>query len=872
MIRVNPLALIDAYKADHVTQYIDGTEEIYSNMTPRSNKYAKSLSPHMSDKVVHFNLQGLLIAYVIAMNEQFFNLPKDVAINQYRRRMDKVFGKGVINTKHIENLHDLGYLPLFIKSLPEGSLVNMKIPVMTIRNTLPEFSWMVNHIESMLSNMLWKSSTVATISYSFKRLLYSYAVRTGTDLASVDYQLHDFSYRGTTGTDDACFVGAGHLTSFLGSDTIPASEYIEDYYCFTEEDKDVSYSSSIPATEHSVMSLGIAYFQGEDSTREAQLEAERKLFKELLTVKYPTGMLSVVSDTYNLWDVLTKVVPSLKDEILARENGKLVCRPDCYSEDTSILTTEGWKPFPDLKETDMVAQVLDNGSYEFVYPTQIIDAPYEGEMVSFKDHHGKVDLLVTPNHRMVLEQNGKERIVFAEKLKAKGNHFQKMTRSAKSNKHSNKTTDIQRLKIAFQADGSYVTKSNNYIRFSFSKKRKILRMQDLLIRSGLQYKEYQLSDGKVEIQIKTNAANFSKDFDWINFSEVGHQWANDFIDELSHWDSSIRNEGRFKFDTTNKKVIDKVELIAIAAGRGVFITETEDNRQPHFSNVHTAHIMIDNKIGGQSWKKTVVDYSGRVYCVKVPSGKVLVKRNRCTMVSGNSGDPVKIITGYRVYECDSTTSGMTKYSIIGAMSGITKSHYEAIKMNGLYWKIDKLDEQLTEEEIKGGVELLWETFGGTLQTGSCGKEYKLLDSHIGMIYGDSITLERADQILTRLADKGFASGNVVLGVGSFSYQMLSRDTYGYAMKATNAVVRDSGIALFKDPITDNGVKKSAQGLLRVEKVSDNSPEGYSYVVYEKQTEEQEKQGELKPIFKDGQFVNLTSFQQVKDNISHALNN
>lgn len=565
MIRVNPLALIDAYKADHVTQYIDGTEEIYSNMTPRSNKYAKSLSPHMSDKVVHFNLQGLLIAYVTAMNEQFFNLPKDVAINQYRRRMDKVFGKGVINTKHIENLHDLGYLPLFIKSLPEGSLVNMKIPVMTIRNTLPEFSWMVNHIESMLSNMLWKSSTVATISYSFKRLLYSYAVRTGTDLASVDYQLHDFSYRGTTGTDDACFVGAGHLTSFLGSDTIPASEYIEDYYCFTEEDKDVSYSSSIPATEHSVMSLGIGHYQGKDTSRQSQLDAERELFKELLTVKYPTGPLAIVSDTFNLWDVLTKVVPSLKDEILARENGKLVCRPD-------------------------------------------------------------------------------------------------------------------------------------------------------------------------------------------------------------------------------------------------------------------------------------------------------------------SGDPVKIITGYRVYECDSTTSGMTKYSIIGAMSGITKSHYEAIKMNGLYWKIDKLDEQLTEEEIKGGVELLWETFGGTLQTGSCGKEYKLLDSHIGMIYGDSITLERADQILTRLADKGFASGNVVLGVGSFSYQMLSRDTYGYAMKATNAVVRDSGIALFKDPITDNGVKKSAQGLLRVEKVSDNSPEGYSYVVYEKQTEEQEKQGELKPIFKDGQFVNLTSFQQVKDNISHALNN
>ena len=107
---------------------------------------------------------------------------------------------------------------------------------------------------------------------------------------------------------------------------------------------------------------------------------------------------------------------------------------------------------------------------------------------------------------------------------------------------------------------------------------------------------------------------------------------------------------------------------------------------------------------------------------------------------------------------------------------------------------------------------MWDIFGGIENS----KGFKELDSHIGAIYGDSITLERATQICERLKLKGFASTNVVLGIGSFTYQYNTRDTFGFAMKATYGEVDGNGREIYKDPITDDGTKKSAKGLMKIE--------------------------------------------------------
>jgi nicotinamide phosphoribosyltransferase len=160
---------------------------------------------------------------------------------------------------------------------------------------------------------------------------------------------------------------------------------------------------------------------------------------------------------------------------------------------------------------------------------------------------------------------------------------------------------------------------------------------------------------------------------------------------------------------------------------------------------------------------------------------------------------------------------------------------------------------LTPEQ-KGAVECLDEIFGHTLTD----KGYKQLDEHIGIIYGDSISPHRAYEILDRLEKKGYASGNVVLGIGSFTYQFLTRDTMGFAIKATYAVVNGEGVQLYKEPKTDPG-KNSAKGMMRVEK----DKNGEYYLIDKLDNDEG---GCLQTIFKDGKFMNECSFEDIRNNL------
>lgn len=167
-------------------------------------------------------------------------------------------------------------------------------------------------------------------------------------------------------------------------------------------------------------------------------------------------------------------------------------------------------------------------------------------------------------------------------------------------------------------------------------------------------------------------------------------------------------------------------------------------------------------------------------------------------------------------------------------------------------KVEKTPEQ------KGLVECLWDTFGGTVTD----KGFKLLDEHIGAIYGDSITLERQEQIISRLKAKGFAP-TVVLGIGSYTYQYVTRDTHGSAVKATNVVKNGVDTPIFKDPKTDS-TKKSAKGLLRVEK------ENGKFVMYDQQTREQEQEGLLEVVYENGTLLRETSLSNIRALVSGSL--
>jgi nicotinamide phosphoribosyltransferase len=219
----------------------------------------------------------------------------------------------------------------------------------------------------------------------------------------------------------------------------------------------------------------------------------------------------------------------------------------------------------------------------------------------------------------------------------------------------------------------------------------------------------------------------------------------------------------------------------------------------------------------------------------------ILARDGKLVIRPDSGDPVDILCG-TIKENTNTLQGNIEDAIIdNRKDGV----------DGLY------------PHQKGVIELLWDVFGGTVNE----QGYKVLDSHIGAIYGDSITIDRANEICRRLADKGFASTNVVLGIGSFTYQYNTRDTFGFAMKATYVEINGEGREIFKDPITDDGTKKSATGLLCVEELPDGK-----IGLYDKVTWNTEDTGLLQTIYKDGVFYNQTTLTEIRKKISNLIQN
>lgn len=291
--------LTDFYKVGHKDQYPEGTSLVFSNLTARSSRVPGA------DGVVFFGLQAFLQELNMDAKEFFRN--SLYWLDQYS---DVVEHAGLpVDTSHWRALADLGYLPIEIRAVPEGTLVPIGAPMLTIHNTNPDFFWLTNYLETLMSAELWQPITSATTARRYRQILESAAKRSGMDPAFVDWQGHDFSFRGMAGSHAAVKSGMAHLFFFRGTDTIPAIQGLRDSYRARG-----FIGGSVPATEHSVMCAG-----GEDG--------EFETFKRLITETYPTGIVSIVSDTWDLWTVLTDYLPRLKDEILARD-GKVVIRPD----------------------------------------------------------------------------------------------------------------------------------------------------------------------------------------------------------------------------------------------------------------------------------------------------------------------------------------------------------------------------------------------------------------------------------------------------------------------------------------------------------------------------------------------------------------
>jgi nicotinamide phosphoribosyltransferase len=240
---MNALFLTDGYKTGHAAQYPKGTSFVYSNLTPRANKYA----PNGADHLMAFGTQMTIQRIHESFDTYFFSQPKEKVIAEAKKELSMYLDTDY-DVSHFEALHDLGYLPIKVKGIKEGKLVPIKIPVVTICNTLPEFYWITNYLETILSNLLWKPMTSATIAYEYRKLLKGWQTKTDKERDwFVDWQAHDFSMRGMDSIEAVISSGLGHATSFSGSDSLPVIHGARKYY-----DAEGFVIGSVNATEHSV--------------------------------------------------------------------------------------------------------------------------------------------------------------------------------------------------------------------------------------------------------------------------------------------------------------------------------------------------------------------------------------------------------------------------------------------------------------------------------------------------------------------------------------------------------------------------------------------------------------------------------------------
>lgn len=307
--KTNPMLLIDFYKAVHAEMLPKNITKSVSYFTPRMSRIKRW------DKVVMFGLQGFIKTYLIDyFNEEFFDKPFEEIIYEYKRIMDASLGKDTYKIDKIENLHKLGYLPIEIVALPEGTIVPMHVPMFGITNTHKDFAWLPQALESLVSAEMWHPMLAATVGKTYRDIVNYYYDLTCDDSIPKSKALGAFDFRGEECLESAVKAGAGWCLSFLNTATVPTIPYLEkNYFCDCTKE-DVAYGS--PSTEHSVMCSNYA-IDGDEIT----------LLRRLLTEIYPNTSFSAVLDSYDYWNVINNILPQLKTEIM-NHNGCMLMRGD----------------------------------------------------------------------------------------------------------------------------------------------------------------------------------------------------------------------------------------------------------------------------------------------------------------------------------------------------------------------------------------------------------------------------------------------------------------------------------------------------------------------------------------------------------------
>lgn len=326
------LLLCDFYKTVHSEQYPKNMTKIVSYFTPRMSRVEDT-------HLVMFGLQAFIKQYLIEyFNENFFNKPKDEVLADYNRILTYTLGEGSYESEKVANLYDLGYLPIEIRAIPEGTLVPVKVPMIEISNTHPQFAWIVNAIETIMSCSLWHPMISANVGYKYRQIVDKYYDKTVDDNIPHARALGDFSMRGQESLESATKSSAAFCLSFLNTATVPAIPFLEKYYNCDCTKEPVAYGAI--STEHSVMCSNYA-LDGSEET----------MIKRLLNEIYPNQSFSMVSDSYDYWNLVDNILPKCYGDIIKHkdayvivksgtENGCITAVDPFKSEEINIIPTK----------------------------------------------------------------------------------------------------------------------------------------------------------------------------------------------------------------------------------------------------------------------------------------------------------------------------------------------------------------------------------------------------------------------------------------------------------------------------------------------------------------------------------------------------
>ena len=308
-MKINALLLKDFYKAVHSEMLPKNMTKSVSYFTPRKSRVDQW------DHVVNFGLQAFCKTWLIDFfNDNFFGLPEEEVVSSYQRIMDNTMGKGIYDIEKVRKLHQLGYLPVEVFSLPEGTLVPMHCPIFGITNTHEGFAWLPQALESLISAELWYPMVCATVGHTYREIVDYWYDKTCDDDVPRRRALGNFDFRGDQGVDAALKAASAWCLSFVNSATVPVIPYLEGLYNCDCEKEEVAFGAV--STEHFVMCSNFAV-DGDEIT----------CIRRALTELYPNTSFSCVSDSYDYWNVVENILPELHDEVLAH-NGCLLVRGD----------------------------------------------------------------------------------------------------------------------------------------------------------------------------------------------------------------------------------------------------------------------------------------------------------------------------------------------------------------------------------------------------------------------------------------------------------------------------------------------------------------------------------------------------------------